>query len=403
MWAYGRAKRAGLTDLRAARRYYTLAGGAFGLMLASKYMPHLLGLYALFNVLADRRPGLNRPHQPTYYGAMLACFVAANWVVLLPETWRLAVQYVQGGELVHHGYAYAGRLYVTDVPVSLAGVPLDYYVAFLGTRLPPFTLAGAALGCVALWQQRATRGATWLRVLLVLLVVPYSLMAAKFLRYTLPMLLLVDVLAAVGWVWLLACATRGTVPARTLAPLVVAGGLVATGVTVWRAAPWYSFYENGLSRSGDAAGRRFPEEAYDLRVRDAMRAIAAEAAPGARVVSDVPSVARYYLAQAGRPDLVIDSLSAGPVVQLSSERWLVVQVEHLSFENEALVTQVRRSATPWLTASAAGAPVLEVYRLAPQPGLEVLRAQRAAPDWGQARLAKVPGRPFPPPSPTRNN
>ena len=399
MWAYERAKHEGRTDPRRAQRYYTAAGAAFGLMLASKYMPHLLGLYALFNVLADRNPGANRPHQPSYYGAMAATFLLANWVVLAPATWRFALRYVQGGELVHHGYAYAGRLYVTDVPLSFAGVPLDYYLTFLCTRVPLFTLAGVGLAAYPLWRDRMSRGATWLRVLLVLLLVPYSLMAAKFLRYTLPMLALVDVLAAVGWVWLLDLA-KPVPRVRRAASLAFACGLVAMGVTVARTAPWLSFYENGLSAVVPSGERRFPEEAYDLRVRDAMRAIAAQAAPGARVVTDVPGVSRYYLDAAGRPDLVTDSLSAGPVIDVTQERWMVVQPEHVSFENEALVAQVRQAGAPWLVASASGVPVLEVYRLAPRPDPGQLRAQRA---WGQATLAKVPGRPLPPPSPARNN
>lgn len=411
MWAYERAKHEGRADLRRAQWYYTLAGGAFGLMLASKYMPHLLGLYALFNVLADRNPGANRPHRPTYYGAMVTTFLAVNWVVLSPETWRFAIRYVQGGELVHHGYAYGGHLYVTDVPVSLAGVPLDYYLTFLCTRVPLFTLAGACLALRPLWRDRQSRGATWLRLLLVLLLVPYSLMAAKFLRYTLPMLALVDVLAAVGWVWLLQAvphattqALRRAAPARAgvqvAARLAVACGLVATGVTVARTSPWFSFYENGLSTWLRVGDRRFPEEAYDLRVRDAMGAIAAQAVAGARVVTDVPAVARYYLDAAGRTDLVTESLSMGPVVEVAQERWMVVQPEHVSFENEALVAQVRQAALPWLVSTAAGIPVLEVYRLAPQADPGRLRAQRG---WRQVRLAKVPGRPLPPPSPARNN
>ena len=45
---------------------------------------------------------------------------------------------------------------------------------------------------------RRERGYVFLRVMLVLQLLGYSVMAAKFLRYSLPMLVLLDLLAAVG-------------------------------------------------------------------------------------------------------------------------------------------------------------------------------------------------------------
>src|SRR5215831_15244246 len=62
VFCYERAKRAGAVDLQRAQRWYTASGAAFGLMLASKYMPHYLGIFALFNVLTDAEPGANKPN-----------------------------------------------------------------------------------------------------------------------------------------------------------------------------------------------------------------------------------------------------------------------------------------------------------------------------------------------------
>src|SRR5206468_3802991 len=96
VFCYERAKHVGVTDLSSARRWYTLSGAAFGLMLASKYMPHFLGIYALFNLLTDPDSGSNRPDRLRHFGAMALAFFAANIAVALPDTWRYVADYVHG-------------------------------------------------------------------------------------------------------------------------------------------------------------------------------------------------------------------------------------------------------------------------------------------------------------------
>src|SRR5262245_46969693 len=54
VWCYERAKQQGTHDPVGAQRWYGASGAAFGLMLASKYFPQYLGIYALFNQLTDR-------------------------------------------------------------------------------------------------------------------------------------------------------------------------------------------------------------------------------------------------------------------------------------------------------------------------------------------------------------
>jgi hypothetical protein len=128
VWCYERAKREGVMDPERAQRWYASSGASFGLMLASKYMPHYLGIYALYNAITDRQPGANRPDQRRYYATMVLTFVVANIAILMPETWRYCANYVQGHMLTHHGYQYAGQVYVTNIPISPLGVPASYYV-----------------------------------------------------------------------------------------------------------------------------------------------------------------------------------------------------------------------------------------------------------------------------------
>ena len=105
-----RARRSGegAADPSAAQRWYAASGASFGLMLASKYMPQYLGIYALFNTLTDGKPGAQPPRTAAGISARWRPpSPIANVGVFFPDTWRYCVAYVQGGMLVHHGNPYA--------------------------------------------------------------------------------------------------------------------------------------------------------------------------------------------------------------------------------------------------------------------------------------------------------
>jgi len=351
VFCYERAKRQGAADVVRAQRWYTLSGAAFGLMLASKYMPEYLGIYALFNLLTDEDPGQNKPDRLRHFGAMAATFVIANLPIVLPSTWRYFASYVSGGLLVHHGYPYAGVLYVSNVPISPLGVPVTFYLRLLATKVPLVVLAAFVPGVIELVRRRGERGFVLLRVLAVFLLLMYSLMAAKFLRYSLPMLAILDLIAAVGLVsgigWLL---RKGWLP--DMARMTVAGLAVATfGAGLVRAqqtaAPHYSLFQNAVGARVNVHPRAFPEETYDYGVREAVEGIAAVAAPSAVIVSDAPEVVRHYLRQQSRRDLTVRSLSADGIDARAREAWVIVQEEHMTFENQQLVDQLRARETPW--------------------------------------------------------
>src|SRR5258708_6352765 len=200
VWGYEQGKRQGVTDPSGAQRWYAASGAAFGLMLASKYMPQYLAIYALFNTIAHREPGANRPDRRWHFGAIALAFAAANVAIFSPDTWRYGLAYVQGDMLVHHGTPYAGGLYVTNIPVSPLGMPATFYLRLIATHVPLAVLSAAFAGGVELVRRRHERGLDRKRVLLLFLLVPYSLMAAKFLRYALPMYAVIDVMAGVGLV-----------------------------------------------------------------------------------------------------------------------------------------------------------------------------------------------------------
>ena len=365
VYCYERAKVVIDVDRARAQRWYLLCGAGFGLMLASKYMPHIYGLYALYNVsTTEERPNTG-PNRVRLHAAMAAAFLAANVAIVLPSTWHYIAAYLHGGMLSHHGEMYENQLYVTNVAVSLAGVPFTYYFDLIGTKVSILVLACALAGIVPLIRRRHERGFVWLRVFLVFLTLGYSVMAAKFQRYSLPILFFIDILAAVGLVstltWLAdrvqrAWAKRAVL---TLGYVAVLGTLI---VDIATTAPFYSMHQNAIGSHLEPPGTRFPEEAYDYGVREAVADIARVAPPGAAIVSDAPGVVEYYLARTGRRDIEARSLSRQGTAH-RREQWVLVQDDHIYFENVSFIEHLRRALPPWREYTVMKTPVLQVFHL----------------------------------------
>jgi hypothetical protein len=296
---------------------------------------------------------------------MMLAFIAGDVAILRPETWRYCAAYVVGNLQSHHGYLYAGRLYLTSVPISPLGVPATYYLRLFATKVPLVLLAAVVPGVIEMVRRRHERGFVFLRVLAVFLIVPYSLMAAKFLRYALPMLVVIDLIAAVGLVagvgWLLRKAWLSTGTKVTVAALAVVVFVVGLVASQQWATPFYSLSQNGIGASLDGPGVVFPEETYDYGVREAVAAIAAEAGASAQIVSDTPAVVAHYLERNSRPDIGVSSLSGDGLPSRGADAWVIVQDEHETFENHLLVEQLRTREIPWLQVRAGDALALQVF------------------------------------------
>jgi hypothetical protein len=205
-----------------------------------------------------------------------------------------------------------------------------------------------------------------LRVLLLFLLVPYSLMAAKFLRYALPMFAVIDVMAGIGFVsgisWLLR--KRWLPESVRIATACAATAVLTVGAVMAPASagPFFSLFQNAIGERLAPPAVTFPEETYDFGVREAVSAIGRSAASEAVIVSDAPDVVAHYLKVGTRPDLRVASLSANGIPSREAEVWVILQDEHLTFENQSLVWQLRR-ATPWLEIDAGRARAAQVFRI----------------------------------------
>lgn len=348
---YERAKHEGRRDVERAQRWYVGSGAAFGLMMASKYMPHYFGLYGLVNTISDPKPGQNYPRKIRYYGAAGMAFVIANFGLFLPATWRHLASYLHGRTALHTGYQFAQHLYVNSVTVTPWGTPASFYLVFLATKIPILILIALVLGLVQMMRRGDERGFVFTRVFFVFFLLPYSLAGGKFVRYALPLLAVVDILAAVGIVWMWRQATQW-LPQRHWRPFAAALVTVPFACAPFyaevSARPFYPLYQNAISARLAPPGHWFPDdELYDTGVREAVDAIARVAKPGAVIASDASGVVADYVARTGRTDLRVWSLSHDGLPMTPVQTWVIVQEGHIYYENQALIAQVRQRMRPW--------------------------------------------------------
>lgn len=383
-WLYERAKRAGAADPRRAQRWFAASGAAFGLMLASKYVPYLWGIHVLYFRAADPHPGGNRADKTPYLGALAAAFLIANFPVMDPRNWATILTFVSENAIAHSGYLFQGELWANRLSATPFGLPPWFYAAQFVTKVPVLVLLAGIGGAFVLARHRHSRGATFVSVFFLLTFVPYSLIATKFLRYMLPSLAMLDIAAGVGLAAALTWAWRGVRrassrashtshavvgPARAGVAAAVALTLVAAPGAALGAQPFVSLYRNALGRHLSPAALWFPpDELYDAGLREATAQLARDAQQGARVVTEAPDVVGFYTAQMGRADLVIErplpTTAAGPGRSLSALAdgdWVIVQDGRRYFENDALIDAARRE-RPAFRVDVAGFRAVEVYR-----------------------------------------
>jgi hypothetical protein len=373
LYFYVRAKQASGFEPKLKKRNYVSSGVAWGLMFASKYFPHYFGLNMLYHYLfhvRQRRPGEPRGNTPAlFYVVVFATFLAANPAVVMPRTWGYLSAYSSEQLLTHHGYLMGETLYYNVVSKGPFGAtPVYFYLLYLWTKTPAPVLFALAAGLAALWRRRREPGAAFLLFMLFFWVVPYSLMGAKWLRYTLSLMPFVYMTAAVGVADLarrLGGLLSQRVGVRSSSAAWACALALFVGAPAYSAlasAPYYSLYTNALAPR--AAGYYFPhDELYDAGLREAIERVAETAPRGAVIAHETPGVVRYYLARYGREDLrsrVISDPSFDPTAE-PGPVYVILQRGRTYFENRDEMGRVRASFEPEHQVFIDGVPAAEVY------------------------------------------
>ncbi len=368
---YLRAKQTDTRNAKTRSRYYLLSGILFGLMLASKYFPHYLGLNSLYHHyvrVKKRVPG--EPAGKTsliFYVALLAAFLIANPSILMPPVWEYLNSYMGEKLLVHSGYLFADQLYRNNVSrTPFWGTPIYFYLVFMAIKIPLTVLAAFLVGFFVSLKNRRHPGHAFVLFMFLFWIVPYSLMGAKWLRYTLSLMPFIYMLAAIGVVAIVKFAIgrlNSTNSSRAIVTAVAV--LLFIGLPAWSvysATPHYALYTNAIG--ANHVGYFFPhDEFYDDGLREAIKFVCDTAPPGATIAHETPAVTRYYLERFGRTDLISKAISSPDFdpAQISGPAYFIVQRGRTYFENRDKLTVINTNFRKVHEVTIRGIPAAEVF------------------------------------------
>ncbi|HEX8071035.1 MAG TPA: glycosyltransferase family 39 protein [Pyrinomonadaceae bacterium] len=357
-------------------RWYWATAAAYGAMLASKYMPHMIAVstsfYHIYQGIPATRWRLGKRRWLKFFAVMGAVFLLCNPTILLPGTWHEMRIFAGERRIGHPGYEFMGQLYWNQMSLWLKGMPWYFYYAFIAFKLPLAVGGGALVGLPLLFTKRLGEGRYFVLFYLFFWFFPFTLLGGKFLRYFTVALPVVLILAAVGiqavgrWLAQLLARLGAHAKLQTYAPASVAlVALVGSAYAAGTSAPYYRLYTNALGGGQARAGSYFPhDEFYDAAVRDVALAVAAHAGPRARVASETPELFAHYARAAGRTDLSPVSLSDRAATSvLAPGDIIVVARGRRYFSNDALVQRLTAASAPVARVALGATPAADVYKL----------------------------------------
>ena len=367
---YYRAKTASAIDRELGWKWYAAAGASFGLMLASKYFPHYLGILFLYWYLPWVRkgyPGFKRRDYFAILGTCAVVFLVADPVILLPSTLKYMLYYVSQGTVTHHGYLMMGHFYYNDPAHFMQGMPTYFYPLLLVIKTPIPVLAAIAIGLVEVYRRRRESSYLFILFMFLMWLVPFSLLSAKWLRWMLSWMPSVYIIAAIGgakvltWVRKASETKMWPLPAPATAMLMSLALVAPPLITMATAGPFYSLYLNPLGMGH--TGFYFPhDELADVGLRPAIRRICKEAPPGAQVGGEAPPVFDYYFQKFGRSDLHYVDLSSLTPQTSPLSAYLVVEDGRKYVENIAFIRAVEFDQRPVWVVSVGALAAARIYR-----------------------------------------
>lgn len=361
---------------RRSNRFYWATAAAFGAMLASKYLPQLfaisVGYYYVFQRMPPTRWRVGKKKFIKFFIVMGVTFLVLNLTILLPETWRTIANFTGDKMMGHDSYEFMGRLYPHRVVDWLRGEPWYFYFVLLGTKLPLVTLFGFALGVALLFRKKIGDGRYFLLFWFLFWGLTFMFTGGKFTRYAtslMPAVLMTAALALQFAGRTIGKACRRIFENRPVGVYARAAFVSFAIISVvWSAAsasPHFRLYMNALSGGSAGAGAYFPQdEFYDAYMHSAMKEIAVRARTGARVATEIPSLADYYAKRAGRADLLcVEFANATELGKLSPGDFLIDARGRTYYSNQAMLLRLRQASRPAFTISVGTTPAADVYIL----------------------------------------
>jgi len=285
------------------------------------------------------------------------------------------IHYLSEDLQTHHGYLVMQTLHDNDLLSMPSGTPWYFYFLFLAVKIPLPVLIAFAVGLVEVFRHRgpapSARGYLFLRLMLFFWLFPMSIAGSKFLRYTLSLMPMVYMTAAVAVVlmWDRLAGTLRRLALRTApASIAAAAGVVIVFLAVpalstIRNLPYPSLYLNPLG--GNRLGYFFPhDEYYDLGARESIQYLAETAPYGASIASEIPGVVQYYLERYGRTDIHYEIMSHPDFnLEARAPNYVLLQRGRVYFENQEKFKQIEESYPVIQTSTYSGADAVRIYSL----------------------------------------
>ena len=370
-----------------AERYYWLTAVAFGAMLASKYVPLLIGIPVSYNYTFQKIPVtrwvIGKKRFIKFFLVMGVAFVIFNPTILLPDTWRAMMRFSTNRMIGHDSYEFMGRLFPHKFSDWFHGEPWYFYLELIGTKLPVLPLAGFIGGLFLLFRSRTGDGRYFLLIWFAIWSLGFMAPGGKFARYILSILPAVLIVSALGiqflarWLARLAATLSGSDAIKAYAAAALPAVVIL--FSFWSsvsAGPHFRLHVNALAAQKITGGEMFPQdEFYDAYMQELMSEVAKRARPGARVAGEIPTVAAYYAKRSSRPDLVNVELSdPAEVAQLQPGDFVIDARGRTYFSNQAMLQRLRQNAQPAFSVSVGSVPAANIYVL-DQKSLAALRGE----------------------------
>lgn len=356
--------------------YYWATAVAFGAMMASKYLPHLLAIsgsyYYIFQRIRTRKWRMGKRKWLTFFAILGLTFLICNPTILLPGTWHEMKIFAGEKRIGHDSYEFMGTLYRNQMTLWVKGSPWYFYFVFMAVKLSLPVLIAFIIGLPLLFRKKLGDGRYLLLFWLFYWFVPFTVLGGKFTRYFTVPLPVVLITAAIG-IHFVAEGVKRYVGrkfgnqsfGKYARAIVIVFPMIFPLVASATVAPHYRLYTNWLGGGWSRAGSYFPhDEFYDSSVRDAAAVIATRARRGARIASETPGLFDYYSRLAGRSDMATLSLS-DPVAmrQLEAGDFVIVARGRRYFSNDYLITSVQKTVEPTVVVSQGKVPSIAIYEL----------------------------------------
>jgi len=376
---------------RNPNKFYWAAAASCGAMMASKYVPQLLGIpvayYYAFQGMPPTRWRLGKKKFLKFFLVMGVAFLVFNPTILLPDTWRTIAKFTSYRLMGHDSYEFMGRLYPHRVVDWVRGEPWYFYFVLLGAKLPVAVLIAFAGGVVLLFRRVAGDGRYLLLFWLGFWGLTFIFPGGKFTRYATSLMPAVIITAALA-IQFAGRALGGFFRALFDQPAVgiyARAALVSLVIisTMWSAAsaaPHFRLYMNSISGGSAKAGAYFPQdEFYDAYMIDVFKEVAARARPNARIGTEIPILADYYAKRAGREDLTSSQFFApDDLNKFVAGDFLIDARGRTYFSNQAMLERLRQKTKPAFTVSVGNTPAADVYIL-DEAALAALRGETNSP------------------------